>query len=129
MVIEGPWPGSWSTTTPLAASKLGPQTAPAAQQAAMHGNAMTVPYAAVAGPNGSFLHAAIAALRTIEAGEAATARPRPARGGDKAADNPLRQPTVVHGVLVAPTAVVPQRRQGKRRRRDTTPNHREPNRC
>ncbi len=126
MVIEGPWPGSWTATTPLASSMLRPGMAPAAQQAAMHGTGMTVPYAALLGPNGSFLHAAIAVLRTIEAGEAAAARPRPARSDDKAADNPHRQPPVVQGVLAAPTMVVPPRRQGKPRRRDITPNHRKP---
>ncbi len=107
---------------------LRPVMAPAALQAAIHGNAMTVPYAALLGPNGSFLHAAIAFLRTVEAGEAAAARPRPLRGGDKTADNPLQQPIVVHGALAVPTTVVPPRRQGKPRRRDITPNHRKPKR-
>ncbi len=129
MVIEGPWPGSWSTTTPLASPKMHPGMAATAQQAAFLGNATTVPYAALAGQNGSFLHAALAVLRTMEAGEATAPRPRQARGGDKAADTVPRQPTVVHGTLAVPAAFVPQRRNGKRRRRDTAPNHREPKWC
>ncbi|MEE8515677.1 MAG: hypothetical protein V3T02_03470 [Alphaproteobacteria bacterium] len=99
-------------------------TGEAVQQPAIHGDGMTVPHHPRLGPNGSFLHAAIAVLRAVEAGETAAVRTRPARSGD----NPLRQPTVVQGALAAPTMVVQLRRQGKPRRRDITPNHRKPKR-
>lgn len=87
---------------------------------------MAVPYAALTGPNGSFLLAAIAVLRTAEAAEQAPVRTRPPRGSDKAADNPHRQATVVQGILAAPTMIVPPRRQGKPRRRGAVPDHRKP---
>ncbi len=89
---------------------------------------MTVPYAALLGPNGSFLHAAIAVLRTMDAAEQAPVRPRAPHNGEKATDNPFRQPTVVQGALAIPITFVPPRRQGKPRRRGAAPDHRQPKR-
>lgn len=125
MVIDGVWSGAWPTTAPQLSPKLRP-TVPSAQQPLIQGNGMIVVHHLRLAPNGSFLHAAIAFLRIVEAAESAPVRARAPHNGEKATDNPHRQPTAVQGALVAPTTVVPWRRWVKPRRRAADPDHRKP---
>ena len=126
MAIDGLWSGAWPTTAPQLSSKLRPVTVPSARQPAIFGNGMAVVHHLRLAPNGSFFHATIAFLRIVEAAESAPARARAPHNGEKATDNPHRQPTAVQGALVAPITVVPWRRRGKPRRRGAVPDHRKP---